>query len=67
MFLGEGRLCLGEPEDSKFESLVCLGNGFACLGEPLRLGEGRLRLGELVTVLRPMFMACLGLVSWPGL
>ena len=28
--------------------LVRLGEGVACLGKPLRLGEGRLRLGELV-------------------
>ena len=41
--------------------------GFARLGEPLRLGEGRLCLGEPVTVLRHVFMACLGSVSWPGL
>ena len=34
--------------------------GFARLGEPLRLGEGRLCLGEPVTVLTHVFMACLG-------
>ena len=33
--------------------------GFARLGEPLRLGEGRLRLGEPVTVLGLVFVACL--------
>ena len=37
------------------------------IGKPLRLGEGRLCLGEHVIVLRPVFMACLGSVSWPGL
>ena len=37
-------------------------------GQPrLCLGKGRLRLGEPVIVLRPVFMACLGLVSWPSL
>ena len=34
--------------------LVCLGEGFACLG------EDRLRLGEPVTVLRLVFIAFLG-------
>ena len=34
--------------------------GFSHPGEPLHLGEGRLRLGEPMTVLRPMFMVCLG-------
>ena len=33
----------------------------------VHLGEGRLRLGEPVTTLRPVFMACLGSFSWPGL
>ena len=49
------------------EFLVRLREGFTRLGEPLRLGECRVRLGKPVTGLRPMFMACLGLVSWPGL
>ena len=31
----------------------------------VRLGKGRLRLGEPVIVLRPLFMACLGSVLWP--
>ena len=38
-----------------------------CLGEPLLLGKGRLRLGEPVNALRPMFMACLGSILWLGL
>ena len=33
----------------------------------VRLGEGRIRLGEPMTMLRPMFMACLGSVSWSDL
>ena len=37
--------------------------GVAHLGEPLRLGEGRLCLGEPATV-RGL---CLGSVFWPGL
>ena len=36
------------------KSLVRLGEGVS-LGEPLRLGYGRLRLGEPVTVLRHAF------------
>ena len=48
------------------ESLVGLGEGFARIGEPLHLGEGRLLLCELVIVLRLVFMACLGSVSWPS-
>ena len=32
------------------EFLVCLGKGVARLGEPLRLGERMLHLGEHVTV-----------------
>ena len=38
------------------KSLVRLGEGVACLGELLFLGE-------LMTMLRPVFMACLGSVS----
>ena len=54
--LGEGvRLGLGiyaqtSPRTGKFDILVRLGEAVARLGEPLHLGEGRLRLGELVTV-----------------
>ena len=40
---------------------------FSPLGKPLRLDEGRLCLGEPMTMLRPVFMAYLGLVSWPVL
>ena len=36
------------------KSLVPLSEGVS-LGEPLCLGYGRLRLGEPVTVLRPVF------------
>ena len=36
------------------KSLVRLGEGVS-LGEPLNLGYGKLRLGEPVTVLRPLF------------
>ena len=36
------------------KSLVRLREGVS-LGEPLRLGYGRLHLGEPVTVLRPVF------------
>ena len=32
------------------EFLVCLGKGVAHLGEPLRLGEGKLHLGKPGTV-----------------
>ena len=32
------------------KSLVRLGEGVACLGKPLRLGEDKLRLGELAIV-----------------
>ena len=42
------------------EFLVHLGEGFAHLGEPFLLGAH-------VTVLRPMFMDCLGSILWPGL
>ena len=41
--------------------LVCLGEGVTCLGEPLLLGKGRLRLDELVTV-----EACFRSISWLG-
>ena len=37
------------------------------LGERLCLGKGRLRLGEPMTRLRLVFMACLGSVLWLGL
>ena len=42
------------------KSLVLLGKGVARIGEPLLLGEP-------MTVLRPVFMASLGSVSWPKL
>ena len=40
--LGKGVICLGK-------GVTCLGKGVAHLGEPRLLGEGRLRLGKLVT------------------
>ena len=61
-----GNVSLGEPEDGSFEVFGLHKQGFACLGKPLHLGEGRLRLGELVTTLRPVFMACLGSILGPG-
>ena len=59
--LGEGSVLLGEGDR--------LGKGmFARPGEGrLRLGEGRLCLGKPVTVLRLVFIACLGSVLWPSL
>ena len=39
--------------------------GFARLGEPLRLSEGMLRLGDPMTMLRHVFMTCLGLFRGP--
>ena len=56
-----GNVRLGVPKDKIVESLVYLSEGFA------RLGKGRLPLGEPVTMLRSMFMAYWGSVSWPGL
>ena len=44
-----GYVRLSEPEDRNWEILVWLGKAFARLGEPLRLGEGRLRLAKLVS------------------
>ena len=44
-----GHVNLGKLEDRKMRYLVCLGEVVARPGEPLLLGEGRLRLGELVT------------------
>ena len=43
-----GNVRLGEIEDRKWEFLVRLSEAFACLSEPRRLGEGRLRLSEPV-------------------
>ena len=58
--LRRGNVRLGEPEDGSYRVSGPPKRGFACLGEPLRLAE-------LMTMLRPMFMACLGSVSGSGL
>ena len=58
---------LSEPGDRIVEVSGQPRRGFAHLGEPLHQGEGRLCLGKPMIVLRPVFMACLGLVSWSGL
>ena len=44
-----GSVHLGEPKDRKWDFLVRLGEAIAHLGEPLHLGEGRIRLGEPMT------------------
>ena len=44
-----GHALLGEPEDRECGLSGLLRRGVARLGEPLRLGDGRPRLGELVT------------------
>ena len=56
-----GYVRLGEHEDRKLRVSSLPRRGFA------RLGEGRLRLGKPMSVLRSVFMACLGSVSWPDL
>ena len=43
-----GYVCLGELEDKKCGVSGSPRRGFARLGEPLRLGEGSLRLGKPV-------------------
>ena len=53
-----GDVCLGEPEDGFCGVSGPPRRSFASLGEPLRLGEGRLHLGKPMTMLRPVFMAC---------
>ena len=64
----QGNVRLGELEDRKWGVFgPPRHEAFARLCEPLFLGEGRLHLGEPVTVLRHVFMACLGLISWPSL
>ena len=59
--LRRGNVHLGEPEDGFCGVSGPPRKGFACLG------KCRLHLGEPVIALRPMFMAYLGSVSWPGL
>ena len=62
-----GNIRQGELEDGFCGVSGPPRRGFACLGKPLRLGEGRLPLGEPVIALRSVFMACLGSISLPGL
>ena len=45
--LGEGLFTYANPRPSSDPCLLCLGEGMLHLGEPLRLNEALLRLGEL--------------------
>ena len=62
--VGEGSLRLGkgvsqgEPENGFYGVSSPPMRGFTHLGKPLCLSEGRLGLGEPMTALRPVFMAC---------
>ena len=51
--------------EGSVDTMVRLGEGTLRLSEPLRPSEGRLYLGKPVTMLRYVFMACLGQFCGP--
>ena len=74
----EGQLRRRGPPRSGHARLVELGDSggglsgsprrdVACLGKPLRLGGGRLRLGVPVTIQGLCLLVCFGSVLWPDL